>query len=385
MRVALVDPSASTPPYDRSLAAALARAGVDVELLTSRFLYAPVPVAEGYGVEELFYRRAASIGLGSRLRLPVKVAEHLPDMLRVRRRLAPADVVHWQWVTLPRADRFLVRRPAGQPQVFTLHYPLPRPGETAALRRQRRFLERFDAVVVHTEQGAERLRTDVGLAAGRVHVIPHGPLDYLTRLPAEVPLPAELAAVEGPVILFFGLLRDYKGIDTLLEAFARLPELARGERAAEAELWIAGLPTRMDIAELRAAAERAEGTVRFVPRFIPDPEIPALMRRADVLALPYREIEQSGVLHAGLAFDKPMVLGDVGGFGEFARKHEAARLIPPSDAGALAAVLRELLNDAGERERLAEATRRASEGPCSWDAIAARTRGLYESLLAGAR
>ena len=50
MRVQLVDPSAFTPPYDRSLAAALARAGVDVELVTSRFLYGPVPAPDGYGV-----------------------------------------------------------------------------------------------------------------------------------------------------------------------------------------------------------------------------------------------------------------------------------------------------------------------------------------------
>ena len=60
------------------------------------------------------------------------------------------------------------------------------------------------------------------------------------------------------------------------------------------------------------------------------------MRRADVLALPYREIEQSGVLYTGLAFGKPMVLGDVGGFAEFGRRHGAARLVPPGDPAALA-------------------------------------------------
>ena len=50
MRVQIVDPSAFTPPYDRSLAAALARAGAEVELLTSRFLYGPVPPPTGYRV-----------------------------------------------------------------------------------------------------------------------------------------------------------------------------------------------------------------------------------------------------------------------------------------------------------------------------------------------
>src|SRR6478736_2507310 len=63
MRVQLVDPSAFTPPYDRALAAALARAGADVELLTSRFLYGPVPEADGYRVTEAFYRRSSRRGL----------------------------------------------------------------------------------------------------------------------------------------------------------------------------------------------------------------------------------------------------------------------------------------------------------------------------------
>ena len=375
MRVSLVDPSAFTPPYDRSLAAALTRAGADVELLTSRFLYGPVPPAEGYLVDERFYRRSTRAGLESRLRLPIKALEHGPQMLAAGRRAGRcADVVHWQWVTVPAADRFLVRA-SGRPRVFTLHYPLPEPDDGHGLARQRRFLSAFDAVISHTDHGAGRLRTEVGLDPGRVHVIPHGPLDYLSRQGREADLPAELAAVDPdvPVVLFFGLLRPYKGVDTLLEAFAELDG---------AELWIAGMP-RMPLEPLRDLAAKAPGTVRFLPRFVPDPEIPALLRRADLLALPYRRIEQSGVLYAGLAFGKPMVLGDVGGFAEVGRRHGAARLVPPGDPDALAAALEELLADPAERDRLAAAARAAIAGPFGWDAIAARTLELYESL--GAR
>ena len=198
-------------------------------------------------------------------------------------------------------------------------------------------------------------------------------VDYLLNQPQEAPLPAELSgADEGvPVILFFGLLRPYKGIDTLLEAFAGIEG---------AELWIAGMP-RMPLEPLRALAARAPGRVRFLPRFIADPEIPALLRRADVVALPYREIEQSGVLYAGLAFGKPMVLGDVGGFSEVGREQGAARLVPPGDPGALAEALRALLADPTERRRLGAAARRAVEGPYGWDAIAARTLDLYANLV----
>lgn len=375
LRVSLVDPSASTPPYDHLLATALARAGADVELLTSRFVYGPVPDADGYVARHCFYRRSSATGAGSRLRLPLKAAAHLPDMLRIRSRLRAADIAHWQWVALPSVDRFLLGpRPGGTPRVFTVHYPLPEPGEHAALARQGRLLSAFDAVITHTESGAERLAAEVGLDPAHVHAIPHGPLDYLTTLPGTRPLPDELASVEVPVILFFGLLRPYKGIDVLLEAFTQVEG---------AELWIAGMP-RMPIEPLRQIAARAPGTVRFIPRFITDAEIPALMRRADVLALPYRQIEQSGVLHAGLAFGKPMVLADVGGFSEVAARG-AARLVQPGDSIALAAELNELVSSPELRAELSTAAARAVEGEFGWDAIAARTIEVYRSVGAGDR
>jgi len=374
LRVSVVDPSAFTPPYDRSLAAALARAGADVELLTSEFVYGPVPAPDGYRVTKCFYRRSTRLGTEHRGRLVAKALEHVPDMLAARDRLAAADVEHWQWTTVPRLDRHLIgKRDPRRPRVVTLHYPLPQPGERRKLERQRRYLRAFDAVVAHTESAADRLRGEVGLDPARVEVIPHGPLDYLTNLADPKPLPVELTGASQPVILFFGLLRPYKGIDTLLEAFAQVEG---------AELWIAGMP-RMSIEPLRRLADRAPGRVRILPRFISDPEIPALMHKADVLALPYRDIEQSGVLNTGLAFAKPMVLGDVGGFAEFARAHGAARLVPPGDAAALAAVLNELVADPAERERLSQAARKAVESDFGWDAIAARTIALYERL--GAR
>ncbi len=371
MKVQLVDPSAFTPPYDRALAAGLARAGVEVELLTSRFLYGPVPPAEGYRVEERFYRRTAARGLDAPARRLVKLAEHVPDMLRLRRRV-DADVVHYQWLTAPALDRFLL--PPARPRVMTAHYVLPpRPGRRR-LASARAVFGAMDAVVAHSEHGAERLRTEVGLDPRRVRVIPHGAFDYLTRLPEEKPLPPELEGAEGPVILFFGLLRPYKGIDVLLEAFRSVPD---------AELWIVGNP-RMDVAPLRRLAAAAPGRVRFVTRFVEDAEIPAIFRRADVLALPYRDIEQSGVLYAGLAFGKPMVLSDVGGFGELAAQG-AARVVPAADPEALAATLRELTGDEAARAELAEAAGRAAAGPYSWDEAARLTLALYEELLGAGR
>jgi glycosyltransferase involved in cell wall biosynthesis len=360
----MVDPSAFTPPYDHSLCGALARAGADVELVTSRFLYGPVPSGEGYRVSELFYRRSAERGLRAPGRRYLKLAEHVPDMLRYRSHARAADVVHYQWLAVEPLDTLLL--PPKRPRLLTAHNVLfhePRPGETTV---RRRLLRAMDGVIVHSQHGAEGAAR-LGADPARVHVIPHGAFDYLTRQPSETPLPDELARVEGPVVLFFGLIRPYKGVDVLLRAFRRVEG---------AELWVVGMP-RVDMAPLR---ELAGERVRFVDRFITDPEIPAYFRRADLVVLPYREIDQSGVLYTALAFGKPLVLSAVGGFVEVAEQHGAARLVPPGDEEALAAELGVLLTDESARAELGAAAARAAAGPYSWDAIAERTLALYRQL-----
>jgi glycosyltransferase involved in cell wall biosynthesis len=360
--VHLVDPSAFTPPYDHALAGALARAGADVELFTSRFAYGPVPDADGYAVRDKFYRWAPGEA-GSRLRFGSKLVQHVPDMLAYRRAARAADVVHFQWLTVQPLDVHLLPR---RPLVLTAHDVLPREPRRAQLRAQKGLYERVDMVLVHSEHGRERLAA-LGIAGEKLRVVPHGAFTYLAEQPGERPLPPELAAADRPVVLCFGLMRPYKGIDVLLEAWRGI---------ADAELWIVGRP-RMDIAPLQA---QAPPNVRFVPRFITDAEIPAYFRRAEVVVLPYREIDQSGVLFTALAFGKPMVLTAVGGFPEVAATG-AAELVAPGDPEALRAALAAVLGDGAKRGAMAAAAAAAAAGPYSWDRAAEATLAAYRAVL----
>ena len=357
VRVHLIDPSGDVLPYDHALAAALARRGLDVELVTSRFVHGPPPAPEGYGVTESFYRLATRLGdRAPRRRRAVKLAEHVPDMLRYRRRAGAADVRHFQWLPIERIDSWLL--PAARPRVLTMHNVIRR--ETADLR----LAERMDAVIVHTRHGAELLG-----GGERVHVIPHGAFEHLTRQPAEQPLPPELAAVEGPVVLNFGVIRPYKGTDVLVEAFRQVEG---------AELWVVGRPLEVSVEHLRRLAP--QGRVRFVDRYVSDAELPAFFRRADLLVLPHLNVDVSGVLFAGLAFGKAMVLSDVGGFHELVEEHGAGVLVPPRDTDALAAAIAGLLADPAERRRLEERAAAAAAGPFSWDRIAGQTASLYDQV-----
>jgi glycosyltransferase involved in cell wall biosynthesis len=378
VRVHVVDPSSYTPPYDHSLCAALARAGASVELVCSRFAYGSVPRPDGYVRNELFYRHAFGAA-GGRVRGAAKLAEHVPDMLRYRRHARGAEVVHFQWLPVQALDRHLLpsRRTASgarRPLVLTSHDILPREPRPGQLAAQRRCYERFDAIVVHSQRGREQLVGELGVAAERVHVIAHGAFSYLAEREPGAPPPTPPHETDKPVVLMLGLLRPYKGIDVLLDAWRGVDGQAPIE---DAELWIAGLP-KMDLRALRRATPHG---VRFDARFIDERELPAYFERADLVVLPYLQADQSGVLFTALAFGKPLLLSDVGGFPELVRDTGAARVVPAGDARALGAALRELLGDRAALTEMCVKARAATQGLYSWERIAAAHMRLYERLL----
>jgi glycosyltransferase involved in cell wall biosynthesis len=374
MRVELVDPPAYSPPYDHALAAGLARLGISVRLLTSSFAYGEAPAPDGYEREERFYRHAIGPA-GSRLRAVSKRAEHPLDMLRYRH-ASTADVVHFEWLTVPRLDlRLLPPRPT----VLTIHDPLERD-------RSRLLASAFtgvDAFIVHSEYAREHVIAQHGLEPERVHVIHHGVLGAEEGFPLlgnENPsrtLPAELQDTGEPVVLSYGLIRPYKGVRTLLEAW-------RGITGAQ--LWIVGRPM-MDLSGPLAAEGGVGPNLRLVPRFVTPQEEAALFERADIVVLPYERSERfgfSGVLATALGHGKAIVLSDVGGLSEVGSDpaHPAARLVAPGDAAALNAALTELIADPDERARLAAAAAKAAAEEYSWDAAAKATRALYETIAA---
>ena len=252
---------------------------------------------------------------------------------------------------------------------MTAHYILPPPIPAApGCSAPGAAFDAMDAVIAHSEHGARRLRDQVGLDPAE------GPGDPSRRLrlpdPASgpAPLPAELPGAEDPVILFFGLLRPYKGIDTLLEAFASSRGGALDRRHAP------------DAARAAAGAGRgAPGTVRFVPRFIDDAEIPALMRarRPPRPSLPRQRAVRRRSTRRSRSASRWCSATSAGS--PSSREHGAARLVPPGDAGARRGAERPDSRPGG-RGGAGSAAAPAAEGPFSWDAIAARTLELYREL-----
>ena len=283
MRVALADPPAFTPAYDHELASALARAGADVELVTSRFRFGAVPEATGYVRNEAFYPLSSRLFGRSRLRLPLKVLEHPLGLAALRAR--PADVLHLQWLAAPQLDRLLLRPRV--PSVFTAHDLLPR--RTARKRGLwSMLLSRFDRIVVHSERGRESL-AELGVDAA---VIPH----------PVFPSDPERAD-DGRTLLCLGRIRPYKGIGDAIAATKQIPG---------ARLLVAGDPVESVNGYRAQAGDLAEWRLGYLSH----PELERALGEATVALFPYLpELDQSGALLQALGAGVPAVAYDVGANG----------------------------------------------------------------------
>ena len=350
MRVVIADPPAYTPQYDRALAAALGRAGVEVELVTSRFRFGAVAPPAGYVAREWFYPLSSRMG-SSRLRLAVKALEHPLGMARFAA-LTP-DVLHLQWVGAPELDRWLFR--PRSPAVLTAHDLVPR--RTAAKTGLWRTLfDRFERIVVHSSRGRDTL-AEFGVPREKLRVIPHPVFrSGIDR------------ADDGRTALCLGLIRPYKGTEDAVEAVLAVEG---------ARLLVVGDP-RVPLAGLQqTAGARAEWRLGYLP----DAELRHALSEATVGLFPYRaEIDLSGALLQVLGAGIPAIVYDIGGLGELVGRFGAGAVVPPGDVDAMAAALRRLLGDADALAAARHGAEQARE-ELTWDASARAHVELYRELV----
>ena len=256
MRVVLCDPSAFTPQYDHELAAALARAGADVELVTSRFRFGDPPAPAGYERRELFYPLSSRLFRRSPLRLPLKAIEHPLGMARLAR--LHADVVHLQWLAWPRLDRAAcgcARRRCSRRTISCRGAPPPGPISGGGCSGA------SSAIVVHSERGRESL-AELGVAGGAAA------RDPAPGVPSDPP-----RADDGRTLLCLGVIRPYKGLGDAIEA---------AKRVDGARLLVAGDPDE----PLDGHRARAGAIGEWRLGYLPEAELDRALGGGDGGALP---------------------------------------------------------------------------------------------------
>lgn len=380
LSVMMVDPSNFSLSYDHCLCDALTEQGCEITLYRSENIHASSELPASFISCNHFYKRTHALARDcsrGKLWRVAKAGEHVFGMNRLLREAAKLkpDVIHFQWLALPSLDRFFLprlRRIA--PLVLTLHNTTVFHGTASA-----KFLgaglvssfANFDAVIVHAEYSMRRAIDQGWIAQDKIHRIPHGALTHYRtfRTPA-TPDP------DKQVVLFFGNIKEYKGVDVLLRAFAGLPrELMNGT-----ELRIMGKPS-MDVGPLRnlAASLGITAHIRWDLRFVEEHEVPAAFEQAAVVVLPYREIDQSGVLLTAIAFDKAIVASNIGGMSETIRDGVHGHLVPPGEVEPLTEALLDVLRNRLRRHEMQKEVARL-RSDLSWNNIASSTLQLYRTI-----
>ena len=317
------------------------------------------------------------------------------DGLRVRRNLTwynplswiqeglfpKGDVLHAQWWSLPLAPIYfcicLIFKLRGKPIVFTVHNVHSHDPSTLFRQVSRLLFRLADQFIVHTEQNRIQLTTFYGIAPARISLIPHGSLDFHVRRFVD-PESIRQSMGLGPqhkVVLLFGAIRRYKGVDTALKAFAqvvsRMPEC---RLMIAGKLWEKWEPYQRLIDDLGVT----EQILSFLD-YIPSGEVYRYFCAADLVILPYHHFDsQSGVGSTAISFRKPMIVSDVGGLPELVRDRRF--VVPPRDPEALANAIITCFQNPDLLSTMAKDADTVAQ-KLSWPAIARKTCDVYQRVL----
>jgi D-inositol-3-phosphate glycosyltransferase len=357
--------------YACSLATALANIGSLQVAVAAPFPFEPMACASEVTVW--------SLGAGSRsAAAPRRVGRHLDKVRRLHRIIARfrPQIVHFH-------DRFGLLdfayfsflRSLGVRIVYTAHEVRSIHGKSGWFDRAR--YHEADAVLVHSRNGVTDLLGE-GIDESKIVRVPHANYLHLNSAAPTAFQAKSLLRIPpgGRSVLFFGFIAPYKGLSVLIEAVSQLCK-----DDPDVYLIIAGKPI-VDFKPYQRQIEESKLVGRVISdlRYVPFDEFGKFFAAADVVALPYRRIYQSGVLQLAYAFGKPVVVTDVGGLGDTVAEDATGLVAPTEDAHGLASALREILSSPARAQEMGDRGRRLAATKYSWDSVARDIAGLYRFL-----
>jgi glycosyltransferase involved in cell wall biosynthesis len=352
MRVAFL--SFDFGEYCIRLASALARQA-DVLLLLPLQQAAPhLPLLEQTVNFQPFHK--------PRMRQPLQQLRMLRTLVRYIRRFDP-DVLHlqqghlWFNLVLPFLKQY--------PLVLTIHDPRHHIGDREAQKFPQVIVDfgfrRAAQAIVHGKALKHVVVEDLHFPSEHVHVIPHIVLGDSTAQPQ--------VREDGHLILFFGRIWAYKGLEYLIRA-----EPLITARVSDAKIVIAG--EGEDFARYRRLMVHPD-TFIVHNEYVPHDKRTALFRQASIVVLPYTDASQSGVIPLAYTFAKPVVATTVGSLPEMVEHGHTGYLVPPRDEKALADAIVRLLEDQELRQQYGANGKHKIDVECSPSAVAQQTLAVY--------
>ena len=192
--------------------------------------------------------------------------------------------------------------------------------------------------VVHSEADRKLVSERYDIQEDKISIMTHGLYDQYPIIEKENA--KNVLNIDSEyVVLFFGLLRPYKGASYLVRAFEALPETIR----SKSTLVIAGEP--WDDKEVLTLVKESpySNKILMFSEYISDEQVPYIFSASDVLVLPYTRASQSGVAHIGISYGMPIIASKVGGLAESLDKYKGTVFVSPQDIQELAAALNDVL------------------------------------------
>jgi len=293
----------------------------------------------------------------------------------------PPDVVVMQWWTIAAYHHyvllsFVIRLMIPQAKLVLVFHEVQDPLErkfwllrTLANGMGRALFGLFDAYVTHSSQERKLVSKTYGIPMEQIEIVSQGAYDNFASVPRDRGEQRDLWGRDDRdsfKLLFWGLIRPYKGVEYLIEAFNRLsPEEANGFR-----LMVAGEP--WDNGKVRDAIARSpyRDRIIFVDRYLSDEEVYEAFSGADAAVFPYTRASQSAAALTATAFGLPVIVSRVGGLEETMVSYKGAIFVKPRDVDDLRGALL----------RVREMRGRRFENPHTWEQAARGFEKVFEKL-----
>jgi glycosyltransferase involved in cell wall biosynthesis len=375
MKVLMID-SLVGNDYSTCLCNGLHYQGLDVHLIVTK--------NREFSGDEKFCIRFMSPSKdkeNNRLKKFIELIKYYIQLLKYIKITKP-DIVHYQFFR--RKSEILLFKLLKYKKirlVYTAHNVLPHEKNKIDFYLRSLLYNTSDLIIVHSEYIKNKLMRLFPSTQNKIRIVPHGNFDIY--LPKNGINQANSRYSFGlnerdNVILFFGFIRGYKGLDTLLEAFDK-----SADNDSDLKLLIAGVAYSKKFESYYHNVIdnlRNKERIIFHPYFIPKEDVARYFIASDVVVLPYKKIDHSGIIHLAYSFGKCVIATNVGDFKEVIQNNRSGIILEGCDSMELSEKINKVFLDKSELINMGQYAKHLSETKYSWNDIAKQTISAYREI-----
>ena len=293
------------------------------------------------------------------------------------------DIVHYQFFRR-RIEKLFFKflKLRGVKLIITAHNVFPHRRSKLDNFWKSMVYKNTNAIIVHSNIIKDKLIQNFNIDQKKISIIPHGNFDlYLpaTDITMEQARSSLSLSMSDNVLLFFGFIKPYKGLDLLLKAFEK-----SAEKDPNLKLVIAGSEQEMK-KSVKSEIENSQFKDRIIPflSYIPNEEIVKYFNATDLVVLPYKNIDHSGIIHLAYSFGKAVIATNVGDFNEVIINNKSGKILKGKSFDELSETITEMFKDKNKLREMGKYAKLLSETKYSWADISHQTIQLYNEVLFG--